>query len=248
MKQTATLAIILIAMTSMAQAEMMPPEIDLTSIRTMQSISASSDDSLQNVGCVDCTSTAPCRRFYITGLWGPSFANLSSPSTPALDNSATIFTAGVAAGMSFERERGRLRLEVEGLGRDYYRSDYSNGSGNAAVMKNNWSVTANAWRDFMITNRFGIYGGGGLGGGGYRIGDLTATSLTYYDPVATFTWQVGGGVIYEFTDRLTFDVSYRFLQMDTVQQPPPVVSNNQFSASEVMFGLRLFEPFRSLRR
>ncbi|NBP88751.1 MAG: hypothetical protein EBU59_09670, partial [Planctomycetia bacterium] len=129
---------------------------------TMQAVSETSDAALQNVGCVDCTSTVPCRRFYITGLWGPSFANLNSPSTPALDNSATVFTAGIAAGMSFERQRGRLRVEVEGLGRDYYQSAYAASPGNSAVMVNNWSVTANAWRDFMFTERFGLYGGGGI--------------------------------------------------------------------------------------
>jgi len=246
-KRTIAIAGAVLAITSMARAEVMLPEIDLSSFRTMQATSETSDAALQNVGCVDCTSTVPCRRFYITGLWGPSFANLNSPSTPALDNSATVFTAGIAAGMSFERQRGRLRVEVEGLGRDYYQSAYAASPGNSAVMVNNWSVTANAWRDFMFTERFGLYGGGGIGGGGYRLGDLSSGSLTYYEPAATFAWQAGGGLIYEFTDRLTFDVSYRFVQFDTVQQPS-AVSDNQFSASEVMFGLRLFEPFRSLRR
>ncbi len=37
----------------------------------------------------------------------------------------------------------------------------------------NWSVLANVWRDFMITERIGCYGGGGIGGGGLtlEIGD-----------------------------------------------------------------------------
>jgi opacity protein-like surface antigen len=177
---------------------------------------------------------------------GAVLCQLDLTSTPALDNSATVFTAGIAAGMSFERQRGRLRVEVEGLGRDYYQSAYTAQPG-SAVMVNNWSVTANAWRDFMFTERFGLYGGGGIGGGGYRLGDLSSGSLTYYEPAATFAWQAGGGLIYELSDRLTFDVSYRYIQFDVVQQPS-AVSNNQFSASEVMFGLRLFEPFRSLRR
>jgi hypothetical protein len=75
-KRTIAIAGAVLAIASMARAEVMLPEIDLSSFHTMQAVSETSDAALQNVGCVDCTSTVPCRRFYITGLWGPSFANL----------------------------------------------------------------------------------------------------------------------------------------------------------------------------
>jgi hypothetical protein len=48
---------------------------------------------------------------------GPSFATVTSPDEAALVSSDTLFNAGGAVGVAFERNNGRLRLEVEGMGR-----------------------------------------------------------------------------------------------------------------------------------
>jgi hypothetical protein len=48
------------------------------------------------------------------------------------------------------------------------------------------------------------------------------------------------------THRLTFDVGYRYFHIDTITQPG--AEPNQFSASELMFTLRLYEPFRNWGR
>lgn len=67
----------------------------------------------------------------------------------------------------------------------------------------------NAWQDLMLIDRFGAYAGGGIGAGGYMLGDRVV-AVTPYDPPAThFTWQFGGGLLWEVSDRLTFDVKYR---------------------------------------
>ncbi len=68
--------------------------------------------------------------------------------------------------------------------------------------------------------------------------------LGFDDPAAAFAWQAGGGVIWEVTERLTFDVGYRFFQTDVIEQ----ADTTQFQASELMFTLRLYEPFRGLLR
>jgi hypothetical protein len=60
---------------------------------------------------------------------------------------------------------------------------------------------------------------------------------------------------------MEFDVSYRFfateqvdipIYLTPVSGPPPVPSGlsalNGFSASEMLFSLRIYEPFRGLRR
>ena len=60
-------------------------------------------------------------------------------------------------------------------------------------------------------------------------------------------WQVGGGLLWEITERLTFDVGYRYFQIDTIDQMA-AVEPNQFNASELMFTLRLYEPFRRWTR
>ena len=118
----------------------------------------------------------------------------------------------------------------------------------ATVLTNNWSVMQNFWRDLMLTDRFGVYGGGGIGAGGYILGEsLTDNPTEYVPPAASFAWQAGGGALWQVTDRLTFDVGYRFFKIDTIQQTDYVFAN-QFAASELMFTLRLYEPFRTWRR
>lgn len=47
------------------------------------------------------------------------------------------------------------------------------------------------------------------------------------------------------SDRLTFDIGYRYYQIDSILIQDIVPA--QFAASELMFGLRLYEPFRRWR-
>ena len=66
---------------------------------------------------------------------------------------------------------------------------------------------------------------------------------------AAFAWQAGGGVIYEITERLTFDIGYRYVQLGSIAYADPSSgASSSFSASELMFGLRLYEPLRRGRR
>ena len=92
-------------------------------------------------------------------------------------------------------------------------------------------------------------GGGGLGGGGIQVGEiLQPNPVDYASPSTAFAWQAGGGLIYELSDQVTFDVSYRWYQLGNFQVNRTQNDNWQFSASQVMFSLRMFEPLRSLLR
>ena len=121
-----------------------------------------------------------------------------------------IFTAGIAGGVSFERQRGRLRLEAEWLQRDFwaipYEFDIFSGR-NRNTITDNWSVMANLWRDFMFTTKFGCYGGGGIGAGGFTLVNQNLGGGIFPDPgnsgappITTFAWQAGGGLIYQLND------------------------------------------------
>ena len=166
--------------------------------------------------------------------------------------SANIFTAGIAGGVSLERERGRLRLEAEWLQRDFYRGAINAIPGASLVASENWSVLANVWRDFMITERIGCYGGGGIGGGGLTIvGEADRDPVTNQFKSSSFAWQAGGGLLYEVTDQVTFDVSYRWYQVNGLTMAGYVIGRDydyRYGASQVMFSLRMFEPLRSLLR
>lgn len=232
------------------QAKEFTDEIDLTSFGQETDQASREDVSLDlpihevvhRIGSVP-------RRFYLTGMIGPSFANLMN-ADPMLESTGSLFNAGGAVGMAFERQRGQLRLEVEGMGRSNFREPYTvdPAPGEEQLLFNNWSVMQNVWRDLMITSRFGAYGGGGIGGGGYTLGQRSPSRGTsFYNPKSAFAWQAGGGIFWDATDRLTFDVGYRYYQINAItqeQSAPP----DQFAASEVMFSLRFYEPFRNWRR
>ena len=255
MRKIGGLILSVLAVTGLAKADNSFSEIDLTSFQDIPSIIDACDVPIENVSC----STKPnCRRFYITGLWGVSAATIDDLATTGpptgYDSSANIFTAGIAGGISLERERGRLRLEAEWLQRDFYRDSIPDPFGPqtvSMVATENWSVLANVWRDFMITERIGCYGGGGIGGGGLtlEIGDPLNFAPAYTS--SAFAWQAGGGLIYEVTDQVTFDVSYRWYQVNGLTGDDLAFGSRdtvRYGASQVMFSLRMFEPLRSLLR
>lgn len=232
-----------------ARAEDPGSAIDLTAFDRPSEGTASTWDDIPFHDVARRSATA-ARRFYVSGMIGPSFANFDTLGVPGADSNDTLFNAGGAIGVAFERERGRLRMEVEGMGRDTYDGPLTGlpFPGFSTILTNNWSVMQNFWRDFMITDRFGLYGGGGIGGGGYLLGTQAPDGGRFYlDPGAAFAWQAGGGLLWQLSDRVTFDVGYRYFQIEATQQGEFVIPN-QFAASEVMFTLRFYEPFRSWRR
>ena len=254
MRKINALILGVLAVTGLAKADNSFSEIDLTNFQDIPSIIDACDVPIENVSC----STKPnCRRFYITGLWGVSAATLKQDfnTIPPLieNNTENIFTAGIAGGVSFERQRGRLRLEAEWLQRDFWADPYQQDfvQTDRDTITDNWSVMANLWRDFMFTTNFGCYGGGGIGGGGLTlVGQVTGIGNRPSPPITAFAWQAGGGLIYQLNDQVTFDVGYRFYQLNDslISEGYYRGTTAGYSASQVMFSLRMFEPLRSLLR
>lgn len=243
------LAACLAAGLSVARADDPVSSIDLTAFDSVTESAALANDASAFENVAWRSGGRASRRIYLAGMIGPSFASVSSPVEPSLSSQDTLFTAGGALGIAFDRPRGWLRLEVEGKGRDTYFAPFNDTptEANYTILTNNWSVTQNFWRDLELTERFGIYGGGGIGAGGYILGEQYNGEVRYVQPGSGFAWQVGGGLLWSISDRLTFDVGYRYFSIDTIQQASFVVPN-QFTANELMFTLRLYEPFRRWRR
>ena len=254
MRKIGSLILGVLALSGLAKADNSFSEIDLTSFQDIPSIIDACDAPIQNVGYSNGQNS---RRFYITGLWGVSAATLKQDyATTQQNNTENIFTAGIAGGVSFERQRGRLRLEAEWLQRDFWAAPYEFqpvAGRSRDTVTDNWSVMANLWRDYMFTTKFGCYGGGGIGGGGFTLGNLTDGPFpgnTGSPPISAFAWQAGGGLIYEINDQVTFDVGYRFYQLNdsNISEGYYQGLTEGYSASQVMFSLRMFEPLRSLLR
>lgn len=203
--------------------------------------------------------------FYVSGIIGSSFATLTDTyhdNYAGSDGSinGSLFTAGGAAGYGFDRENGRLRLEVEGRGRDVLSTHagiIDPGFSDTATWRvnNGWSVLANVWRDVNISEKVALYAGGGIGGGGYR---LTVDDQIYaqgYNRTGGFAWQAGGGLVWSPSDRLDIDLGYRFFAVDTGSTPlvnqlsggSAGIYTSSLSASEVLLTFRIYEPLAVLR-
>lgn len=209
-------------------------------------------------------------RFYLAPIVGASWGTLfyyepadpgdpSEPGQPIMNGN--LFTAGGAAGVAFARDRGQLRLEFEGRYRDNFGTSREVLPGISASLQitDNWSTMANAWRDFSFTDRLGIYGGGGIGAGGYGVNPSISfgNDVIIGSTMTAFAWQAGGGVLYAFNERITLDLGYRFYSvgpgnstLQLIGNGTPVEStavSTSFATSEMLLSLRVYEPFRRWR-
>jgi opacity protein-like surface antigen len=250
--------------------EIIPP-IDLANFAPLES--PTTDSGSLPVENVAFESAAASRRFYLTGIIGASFATLTTGGAVDLDGDVypttgsinrTLFTAGGAAGMAFDRENGMVRAEFEGRSRDLmqgqtnlYNPDGSFFDNPGVRASNGWSTMANVWRDFDVTDRTGLYAGGGIGAGGYQLTAVYPPPPTAASGITQFAWQAGGGVTYAFTEKLTLDLGYRFFAIGTGSSPVTAPPNDlgqfggamtsSFAASELLLSVRLYEPFRNWR-
>ena len=210
---------------------------------------------------------ASARRSYATGIVGSSFATLTDDLAGRYTDSSangTLFTAGGALGMAFDRPFGAIRAEVEGRGRDSLEDSLAvtaiplaTGSGNW-VAADSWSTMVNVWRDFEVSDRFGVYLGGGIGGGGYRVVfdgafPVLDATLSGSTSVAGFAWQAGTGATWLVTERVALDLGYRWYAIDggpaqiTLSTPGFSFSDSistNFGANELLFTIRIYDPFR----
>jgi opacity protein-like surface antigen len=215
---------------------------------------------------VDYGNRRPTRRFYVTGIVGASFGTLQSGgfnSAGSFDNigqaAQTLFTAGGAAGMAFARSNGQLRLELEGRGRETLTGTTESFAPPTPIFfydvraTDGWSVMSNVWRDWNVTRRLGVYGGGGIGAGGYHL-SVDDTVVAGEGDVGAFAWQLGVGTTYKLTDRATIDLGYRFFDTITggvaLSEPgigPAGSYLSNYYASELLLSVRIYEPFRGFR-
>ena len=261
---------------SSSRADSLGEPIDLSSFSGLSAFSgmeSGPDDGMPCGGMLDRLTDLPIenvsldsglsnRRFYLTGIVGASFATGSRTIESAGDPTDkvlladTLFTTGGALGFAIDRPSGLLRAEVEGRYRSPIETSYvDNGIPTTVRGTDLWSTLANVWRDVYLTERLGVYAGGGLGVGGAR-SNVTTTengvSETTSSPLTTLAWQAGGGVTYLLSERVTLDLGYRYFALadtkDTVvDRGTTYYSTSAFGASELLLSIRIYEPFRNWR-
>lgn len=178
------------------------------------------------------------RRLYVTGMVGSSLEAVNErpdaggPAGSLAPVAAPVFNGEGAIGVAIPRPLGGARFEVEGRAFDDTLT---------AALAQEWSTMANLWRDLSVTEYFGAYAGGGIGVGGfsYDIGPGSGAA-------AGVAWQVGGGLTYALTERLTLDVGYRLHGLEPTIGRGAV--GGGLMASEVLLSVRVFEPLRGWLR
>jgi opacity protein-like surface antigen len=175
--------------------------------------------------------------------------------------------------MAFDRPFGSIRAEVEGRGRDSLEDSLAvtaiplaTGSGRW-VAADSWSTMVNVWRDLPVTDAVDLYVGGGIGAGGstYAVNghyQLTGITPNFFfggpDTAQSFAWQAGCGTKWALSERVELDLGYRFFALGATTTPVTRMEGSfwrgtedirhAFSASELLFSVRIYEPFRALRR
>jgi len=276
---------ILATVCNATRADELGTPINLSSFSDMDSVLDDSantfDTDAMPIVPVDSSGHAVWIRPYVTGIVGASFGTINAGgSTPFGDTAQlqtvgsvndTMFNGGGAIGMAIDRPSGLLRMEVEGRARGPMSGqtafEITSQTTSGAIIPldvsvtNGWSAMTNFWRDYFFTDRFGMYGGGGFGVGGYQYsmrGPFGEASLSGSSVVNTFAWQVGTGITYQLSDRITFDTGYRFFAMNPGATPLAVTDGDRvllplgsytsaFSASELLLSIRVYEPFRNWR-
>lgn len=201
-------------------------------------------------------SAPATQRFYMTGIVGGSFLVVSADNAPG-----SSLTGGLAMGMALERSNGRIRVEAEGRYRDVieqtylgFNEDYSLRDPTFVTVSQaqayGWSAMANVWRDFRWTDRVDLYGGGGIGAAGFQTEyqriDVTPLPPSTVQSVTGYAWQVGLGAIWNMTDRVAIDASYRIFGVGWTISRQDVAFG--FLRSEILLSVRIYEPFRGLLR
>jgi len=201
----------------------------------------------------------PARQFYVTSIIGGSFLAVTAD-----DNPQSILTAGGALGVALDRANGRIRVEVEGRYRDPVEQTFIGFNRQPprlgtkpdligtmqAKAYGGWSVMANLWRDFQLTESLDAYGGGGIGAAGFDTSfqqiDTATPAPVVYQYLTEYAWQLGVGGIWNVNDRVAVDLSYRVFGVGWT-----ITANDLaygFLRTEVLLSLRIYEPFRGLMR
>jgi opacity protein-like surface antigen len=286
----AFVAVVVVSMATVAaRSDDLGTPVDLSGLSEIAGASSSSAPADLPLGEVVSGRATSANRFYLAGILGSSFATVDAGGTNTIASifgntisvgqvgsaNPSLFTGGGALGMAFDRGNGQWRTEVEGRWRDPLEGTATgflavNGTPLVGTdldfrLSGGWSAMTNFWRDLDLTDRFGIYGGGGFGAGGYQYQTtgkpIPGLTIGGQSTVTTFAWQVGTGLTYQISDKITFDTGYRFFALGAADVPvaasaavgPIAVAlplgnfSSAFTASELLFSLRIYEPFRNWR-
>lgn len=146
------------------------------------------------------------------------FAGVVAPEDSGITNYAYVdnvsfrtgYTIGVAVGTEVaEGLRGELELSYMNYAAKDYNYQRTQPKLPVGGDVDLYFILANLWKDFDLGNGFMPYIGGGIGIGIANV-ELTHPFLALDDTATGLAGQLGAGIRFALTDRLTADAGYRF--------------------------------------
>ena len=164
----------------------------------------------------------PCsgKRLYLSSTYGASRLNADISAVAILginaeEDSDDTFSVLHAIGLEKDHGAYRTRIEVEGgiLGEADWQFNANPGPALDFRLDDIWSVTTNVWVDVPLTEKFSVFGGGGIGA---ATGDFTLRSAFGSGGVDhfSFLYTAGTGVTYRWSECVHLDLGYRYRNMD----------------------------------
>jgi opacity protein-like surface antigen len=157
------------------------------------------------------------------------------------DEEDPVFGVGAAVGMNFADFDFPLRLEVEYMYRDNL--DFETTEGNQTLKRDIsvQTVFANAYVDLYNSTNFIPYFTAGFG---FALIDTEILDIDGFgnvideeDDEIEFSWNIGAGLAYRFSDSFFVDLGYRFSDLQEAS-PEGVDYRADLDAHELVLGLR----------
>ena len=177
---------------------------------------------------------------------GRSSGSIAGFPNSGSDRDEDVFGGG-SLGLHYDGGPVGVRAEIEGQAARGLDLETNVGAAGAFTLHTNintWAMFGNIWLDFPITEAVSIFGGGGMG---VAVTDMTSVTVGGGDKTrddTTWAWQAGGGVSIAATDWLTFDTSYRFVDLGEPDlkfriAPFPSDLEMHLQSHDVMLGVRM---------
>lgn len=159
----------------------------------------------------------------------------ATPTIPVTFESDNGLALGVAAGYGFANNT-RVEGEIA-----YQKNDLAkaSASGASAAITGDTSSLAflfNGYYDFKNNSPFTTFITAGIGVAKVSVSDISGGLTIRGDDDTVFAYQVGAGVGYAVTDKVTVDVKYRYF---ATSDPHFEISTAEYSSHNIYAGIRV---------
>jgi len=190
------------------------------------------------------TSVYSAEGLYVSGNGGfatASDSDLTDSTVPGVTINTefdTGLTLGAALGYNFNRFRveGEISYQTNDVDKIGAQGVFFDATGDATAL----SFLINGYYDFVNRSAFTPYISAGLGFAQVEFNDLNISGSGFpgsSDDDTVFAYQIGIGVGYAVTEKVTIDVKYRYFGTEDSEYD---TTEAEFASNNFLFGVRVY--------